>query len=118
MVVAADPSLLGVVPPRPLTSMVAMVLAAIPVVMAEAVLEVSLVAPSPPATIEEERETRLPASPGGGLCGSPSQSALEVSGGGAAETETERLSVARETEVVEIPSDDEEGDRVEPLVLS
>ena len=33
-------------------------------------------------------------------------------------TESERLLVARETEVVEIPSDDEADDEVEPPVLS
>jgi len=38
---------------------------------------------------------------------------LEVPGGDAAETELEHLLVARETEVVEIPSDDEAGDKVE-----
>ena len=113
MVVAADPSLLGVVPPRPLTSMAAMVLAAIPVVMVEAALEVSLVAPSPPATTEEERETRLPASPGRGPHGSPSRSEPEVPLGDAIGPELERLPVAHEIEVGEIPSDGKAGDEVE-----
>ena len=91
----------------------AMVLVVILVVMAEAALEVSLAALPPPAAAKEERETRLPASPGMGLHGSPSRSKLEVPGGDAARTKPERLSVARETEVVEIPSDDEANDVVE-----
>ena len=119
--VAAGPSLPGVVPPEPVASTAAAaatVLAAILVVTAEAMSEVSLVAPPPPTTVEEERETGLPASPGGGLRSSPSQSALEVSGGGASGTEPERLSVAHETEVVEIPSDDKADDVMELPTLS
>ena len=120
-VVVVSPSLPGVVLPRSVASMTtagATVLAAIPVVTVEAALEVSLAAPPPPAMTEEERETRLPASPGRGLHGSPSQSALVVLGGDATKTEPELLSVARETEVVEITSDDEANYEVEPLVLS
>ena len=73
-VVVACPSLLGVVLPGSVASTavaVVTVLVAIPVVMAGALPEVSLVAPPPPAAVEEERETELPASPGGGLHGSP-----------------------------------------------
>ena len=120
-VVALSPSLPGAVPPRPIASTetaAATVLAAIPVVTAEAMSEVSLVAPPPPAMVEEERETRLPIPPSGGLRGSPSRSALEASGGDAARTELERLSVACAIEVVEIPSDDEAYDKVEPPMLS
>jgi hypothetical protein len=82
-VVAVNPSLLGVVPPGSVASMVAAVavaLAAIPVVTAEVMSEVTLAAPPPPATVEEERETELPASPGGGLHGSPSWSELKALG--------------------------------------
>ena len=82
-VVAASPSFPGVAPLGSVASTataVAVVLGAIPVVMAEAVSEVSLAAPRPLAAVEEERETRLSASPGEGPHGSPSQSELEVSG--------------------------------------
>ena len=57
------------------------VLAAIPVVAAEAASEVTLATPPPIVVVEEGRETRLPASPAEGLHGSPSLSELEVSGG-------------------------------------
>jgi len=86
-------------------------LAAISVAMAEVASEVTLVAP-PPTAAEEERETRLPASLGEGPHGSPSRSEPKVPGG-AAGPEPERLSVAHETEVVEIPSDDEADDVME-----
>jgi len=112
-VATASPSLLGVVLAGSVASTAeaaAMVLAAIPVVTAKAALEVSLVAPPPPAAAEEERETGLPAL--------PSWSALVVSRGDVARTEPECLSVARETEVVEITSDDEADDEVELPVLS
>lgn len=118
--VAASPSLPGVVLPGSVASTaaaVATVLAAIPVVMAEAASEVSLAAPPPPAAAEEERETGLPALPGGGLHDSPSRSALVVLGGDVAGMEPERPSVARETEVVEITFDDEADDEVEPPML-
>ena len=114
--VAVGPSLPRAVPPGPIASTAAAaatVLAAIPVVMAEAALEVPLAAPAPPAVAKEERETELHASLGRGLRGSPSGSALEVPGGGMSGMELEHLSVARETEVVEIPSDDEADDVVE-----
>jgi len=64
--------------------------------------------------VEEGRETGLPALLGGGPHGSPSRSELEVLGGDAARPEPERLSVACEIEVVEIPFDSEVGDEVEP----
>ena len=82
-VVAASPSLSGAVPPGSVPSTaaaVASVLAAIPVATAEVVSEVTLAAPPPPAVAKEERETRLPASLGGGLHGSLSRSKLEVPG--------------------------------------
>ena len=82
-VVAAGPSLPGAAPLGSVASTaaaMATVLVGIPVVMAEATLEVSLAALPPPAAAEEERETRLPASPGVGLHGSPSRSKLEVPG--------------------------------------
>ena len=68
-VVAASPSLPGAVSPRSVASTAAMaatVLVAIPVVTAEVASVVSLAAPPPPVAAEEERETGLPASPGGG----------------------------------------------------
>ena len=71
----AKPSLLGVVPPGSVVgtaTAAASILVAIPVLTAEVMSEVTLVAPPPLATAEEVRETELPASPGGGLHGSPS----------------------------------------------
>jgi len=62
----------------------------------------------------KRRETRLPASPGGGPHGSPSRSELEVSGGDASGPEPERLPVAHEIEAVEILSYGKAGDEVEP----
>ena len=88
-------------------------MATISVVTAEAMSEVSLAAPPPPAVMEEERETKLPASPGRGLHGSPSRSAPKVPRGDVARSELEHLSVAREDEVVEISSDDEADEVVE-----
>ena len=94
------------------------VLAAILVLTAEVASEVTPVAPPPPATTEEERETELPASPGGGLHGSPSWSEPKVPGENVSGTESERPAVARATEVVEIPSDDGADDMVELPVSS
>ena len=74
-VVAVGPSLLGVVPLESVASTTVaavMVLAVIPMVMAKAVLEVTLAAPPLPAMVEEKRETKLPAMPGEGPHGSPS----------------------------------------------
>ena len=74
-VVAVIPSLSGVVPPGSVTGTVvaaATLLAAISMVMAESMSEVSLVAPPPPPAAKEERETRLPSSLGGGPHASPS----------------------------------------------
>ena len=85
--------------------------------VAEAASMVTLVAPPPPATAEEERETGLPALLGEGPHDTPSWLELEVSRGHAARLELERLPVAYEIEVMEIPSDGEAGDEVEPLVL-
>ena len=115
-VVAASPSLPGVVHPVSVASAVAtatLVLAVTPMVTAEASLEVSLAAPPPSVVAEEERETELPASPGGGLHGSPSRSELKALGGDVAGAESERPAVARANGVVEILSDDEVDDTVE-----
>ena len=97
---------------------VASALVVILVPMAEVASKVTLAAPPPPIAVEEERETGLPASLGGGPHGSPSRSELEVLGGDAARMESECLSMAHETGVVEIPSDGEAGDEVEPPVPS
>ena len=93
------------------------VMAVIPVVMVEVGLEVTLAIPSPIAMAEERRETRLPASPGGGTHGSPSWSELEVSGGDAARPEAEHPPVGRGVEVVEIPYSGEAGAGVEPPTI-
>jgi len=116
--VEVRPSPLGVVPSQPVASTTAMEVMVVISVAAEAASEVTLMAPPPPAVVEEEREIELPASPGGGLHGSPSQSKLEVSGGRCSWAELEHLPMAHKTEVVEIPSDDEADDEVEPSVLS
>ena len=113
---AANPSLLRVVPPRSVASMVAAVasmLAVILLLMVEVTSEVTLMAPPPLVAVEEERETELPASPGGGLHGSPSWSELKAPGGDVARTESERPAAARSPDVVEILSDDEADDMVE-----
>ena len=78
----------------------------------------SLAAPPPSTVVEEERETKLPALPGGGLHGSPSWSELKALGGDAAEIESEGPVVAHATKVVEIPFDDETDDVVELLAPS
>ena len=106
------PSLLGVVPSRPVTST-----AAIPVAMMEVGSEVTLVIPPPTATVEERRETRLPASPGGGTHGSPSWSELEGSRGDMAKPEAEHPPVGRGVEIVEIPCSSEARTRVESPVI-
>ncbi|XP_066392608.1 uncharacterized protein [Miscanthus floridulus] len=115
-VAAVGPSLLGAAPLGLVASTMiatAMVLVVIPVVMAEAMSEVSLAAPPLPGEVEEERENGLPASPGGGPHGSPSWLELEVPRRDVAGPEPECLPVAHEIEVVEIPSDGEVGDEVE-----
>ena len=68
--------------------------------------------------VEEERETELPTSLGGGLHGSPSWSELEAPGENAAGTESECPAAVHATEVVDIPSDDEVNDMVELPVSS
>ena len=109
-VVVANPSLPGVVLPRSVASTTT---AAVTVLaMVEVASEVTLAAPPPPVVAEEEREIELPASPGGGLHGSPSRSALKVPGD-VAGLEPEHLPMAREDKVVEIPSDDEADEVVE-----
>ena len=96
----------------------AVALVAIPVLMAKVTSKVTLMVPPPPATVEEEREIELPASPGGGLHGSPSWSEPKAPGESAAGTESKHPVVVHATEVVDIPSDDEADDMAEPLVLS
>ena len=86
--------------------------------VAVAAAEVTLAAPPPPAAVEEEREIELPASLGGGLHGSPSWSEPKAPGGDVAGMESEGPTVARATEVVDIPSDDEADDMVELSVSS
>ena len=88
------------------------------VLTAEVASEVTLVALPPPAVAEEERETELPASPGGGLHGSPSWSETKASGESAVGEESERPAVVHATKVVDIPSDDEADDMVELPVSS
>ena len=79
--------------------------------------EVTLAIPPPTAMEEERRETRLPASPGGGAHGSPSWSELEGSAGDVARPEVEHLPASHGVYVVEIPFSDEENTRVEPPVI-
>ena len=81
--------------------------------------EVTLAALPPPATAEEERETKLPASSGGGLHGSPSWSEPKAPGESVARTESGRPAAeatVHVNEVVDIPSDDEADIVAEPLV--
>jgi hypothetical protein len=82
-----------------------MVLAAIPVVMAEDTMEVTLATPLTPAAVEEGRETGLPASPDGGPHSSSSWLEPEVSWGDAAWLEAECPPVGHEIKVVEVSSD-------------
>ena len=114
-VVAAHPSPSGAVPSQLVasTAAAAEVMVAI-LAVAEVASEVTLAAPPPLAMAKEERDTGFPASPGGGPHGSPSRSELEVPGGNAAGPKPKCLPVAHEIEVVEIPSDGEVGDEVEP----
>ena len=109
--VTASPSLLGVVAATVIAATTA--LAVIPVSTAEVASEVTLAAPPPSATAEEERETKLPALLGGGLHGSPSWSELKAPGENTARTESERPVAVHATEVVDIPSNDEADDMVE-----
>ena len=113
------PSLLGVVPlglAAGTVAAAASVLVAIPVLTAGVVSEVTLAAPPPPTAVEEERQTELPASPGGGLHGSPSWSEPKAPEESVARTESERPAAVHATEVVDIPSDDEADDMAEPPV--
>ena len=113
-VAVASPSLLGAVAAT-VTAM-AVALVAIPVPSAEVTSEVTLATIPKPAAAEEERETELPASPGGGLHGSPSWSEPKAPGESVAGTESERPAVVHATEVVDIPSDDEADNMAEPPV--
>ena len=103
---AARPSLLGVLPPGGSTdkaAALALVLAAIPVLMAE----VTLAAPSPAVAVEETRESELPISPGGGTHGLSLPSEQKAPEESVAVTELGRLVASHANEVVEILSDDE-----------
>jgi len=113
---AASPSLLRVVAAT--VAAVAVALAAISVPSLEVASEVTLVALPPPAMAEEERETELPASLGGGLHGSPLWSEPKTLGESAAGTESERPAAVHATEVVDILSNDEVDDMAEPPVSS
>ena len=115
---AASPSLPGVVPPGLVAGMVAAVAAAIPVLAAEVTSEVTLMAPPPQAMAKEERETELPASPVGELHGSPLRLEPKAPEGDVAGMESECPAMACAPEVVDIPSDDEADDTVEPPVSS
>ena len=118
---AVSPSLPRVVPPGSVVGTAAAtvaILVAIPVLTVEVASEVTLAAPPPPAVAKEERETELPASPGGGLHGSPLPSEPKALVGDVAETESECPAAARAIEVVDIPSDDKADDMVELLVSS
>ena len=113
-VAAASPSLPRVVAPT--VAEAASALASILVPSAGVTSEVTLMAPPPPATVEEERETKLPASPGRGLHGSPSWSEPKAPGENAARTESERPTAVHAREVVDILSDGEADDAAEPSV--
>ena len=115
-VAAMSPSLSGVAAAT--VTAAASALAAIPVPMAEVTSEVTLAALPPPAMAEEERETELPTSSGGGLHGSPLWSEPKVPGETTAGTESECPAAVHATEVVDIPSDEEVDDMAEPPVLS
>ena len=115
------PSLTGVVPLGSATGMVVAVASAlvvIPVLTVGVASEVTLMAPPPSVVAEEERETELPVSRGGGMHGSPAWSEPKALGESAAGTESERPAAVHATEVVNIPSNDEVDDMVEPLVSS
>ena len=99
-----------------LSGAVAAIVMAVPTV--GAVSEVTLVAPPPPVVAEEERKTELPASPGGGLHGSPVWSEPKALGESVVRMVSERLVAVHATEVVDIPSDDEANDTAEPPVSS
>ena len=105
--VVVCPSLLGVAPSWSVTSTAAAamsVMVAIPMAMAVAGSEVTLVIPPPIAMVEERRETGLPASPDRGTHGSPSRLELEGSGRDGARPEVEHLLAGHGVEIVEIPA--------------
>ena len=112
-------SLMGIVSSWLVVSTVvaaAVVMAVIPMVMAEVGLEVTLVVP-PPTVVEERRETGLPALPGGGAHGSPAWSELEGSGGTTARPEVVHLPASRGVLAVDIPLFSKEDTRVEPSAI-
>jgi hypothetical protein len=84
--------------------------------MAEAVSEVTLAALPPPVAVEEERESELPALPGGELHCSPVRLEPKAPGESVAGTESERSAAVHAWEVVDISSDDEADDAAEPPV--
>ena len=103
---AARPSLIGVASSRPVVSTAAAaaaVMAMIPMATVEVGSKVTLAAPPPIVMVEERRETSLPASPGGGMHGSPSWSELLGSRGDATRTEAEHPLVGHGVKEVEIP---------------
>ena len=114
-VVAAKPSLPGVVPSGSAVDVMAAVvsvLAAIPV----PTVGVTLAAPPPPVAVEEAREAKLPISPGGGPPSSSLPSGPKAPEESAAGTESGHLAVVHVNEVVVIPSDDEVDIAAEPPV--
>ena len=116
---AVKPSLPGVVAPgmaADKAAVAALVLAAIPVLMAAVVSEVTLAAPPPPVVVEETREGELPTSPGGGLHDLSLSSEPKAPEGSVAGTELGRPVAFQANEVVEIPSDDEADTVAEPPV--
>jgi len=98
-------------------STAAAVMVAVPMVTAEARSEVTLVVPPPTVAEEMRRETRLPASPSGGVHGSPAWSELEGSRGTAARPEVAHPPVGHGALAVEIPLSGQEDTRVEPPAI-
>ena len=97
--------------------MASAVMAMILVVMAVVGLEVTLAIPPPIATEEERGEIGLPASPSGGVHGSPAWLEIEGSGGAMARLKVVHLPVGHGVKIVEIPYSGEAGARVEPPAI-
>jgi len=87
------------------------------VVTTEVGSDVTLAIPPPTDMMEERRESRPPASPGGGTHGSPSWLEPEGSGGDVARPEVEHPPMGHGVEIVEIPCSGEAGARVEPPAI-
>jgi len=119
-VAAANPFLLGVVPPGAAAdnmTAVATLLAVIPVPMADVASEVTLVAPPPPVVVEETREGELPISSGGGPHGLSLSSEPKAPEGRATGTELGRPAVVEATEaevVADLPASSRELVVVQP----